>query len=972
MLDQSRLPQSFPTRLPQTRCVGLFCACLSACLLWLAWSICPHDALSSPLPQPFSSALTQKDRPSKEILLDARAPFVSLGRQVEILPDTLGKYTFQEVQQPPLFRAFQPSTQDIVSFGQTKTTYWLRFRIHQTTDTPRLWYLVTPRWWLQLALHDPTQNRPTHLAIRRYDRPFHERLFPYYGAVFPLELPPLKAHHFRSFPNASSSLPHPLSTTTPPSTTRPHPLSTTPPPSTTRPAPSPPPLALSATHTFYLRAQTDFGSMSVPLALWQPHALRSQLLLEYVLWGLFFGTLFSLLFYNLFLYLSLHERPYLDYVIYIGGLALYMASNNGLAFQYLWPNAPWWNQRAALFFVGFALFGAVRFIAGFLDTKHHLPRHHRFLQALMLGCLCLIASSLVDAGIANQLSTWLALLTALFALTAIIRCAHKRHRSAYFVLAGWGALLGGGALYACAIMGWLPFSPITQNGLLFGAVIEALLLSFALADRVHTLNQTLDTQKHQLSKQNATLARLDQLKDELIANTSHELRTPLNGMIGLTEALLEDYAEALPADAQQDLQLLAQSSRRLAALVNDLLDFSSLKQNHLTLQTAPVDLAHAAETVIALSQQAAHKKQISLHNQISPKAPLVEADPNRLQQILHNLVHNAIKFTPCGHITLSAHTQSDALAISVEDTGIGIKEQDQTRIFRSFEQVDGSHKRPHEGLGLGLAITKQLVNLHGGEISVRSILGQGTRFTFTLPIAQTPTALSPATTSSLDIAPSTSSPDTPQTTPAYPSNQTAPALDIAPSTSSLDIAPSTSSLDIAPSTSSLDIAPSTEETPQNKIRLTTDPPQTTTPESVSTPLSHEDEPMRQPVRILAVDDDPMNLRVLQAQLRPPAYLLTLVQSGPQALQQIEQHGPFDIVLMDIMMPYMSGYEVVQTLRQHHPPHQLPILMLSAKNQVKDFAAAFQAGANDYIAKPYAKSELIARIQRHLTSPQSDG
>ncbi len=952
MFDQSRLPHSCPTRPPQTRCVGLFCACLTACLLWLAGLGCPRSAFSSPLPQPFSSALSQKDHPTEKIRLDANAPFVSLGRQVEILPDALGKYTFQDVQQPTLFRAFQPSTQDIVSFGQTKTTYWLRFRIHQTTETPRRWYLVTPRWWLQLALHDPTKNSPTHPATRRYDRPFHERLFPYYGAVFAVELPPLKrpplnAPRSRPFPNTSYVLPYRQ-----PSAALPHPLSPTTLPSVTMPRPPSPTAPLSATHTFYLRAQTDFGSMSVPLALWQPHALQSQLLLEYVLWGLFFGTLFSLLFYNLFLYLSLRERPYLDYVIYIGGLALYMASNNGLAFQYLWPNAHRWNQRAALFFVGFALFGAVRFIAGFLDTKHHLPRHHRFLQALMLGCLCLIASSLVDAGIANQLSAWLALLTALFALTAIVRCVQKRHRSAYFVLAGWGALLGGGALYACAIMGWLPFTPITQNALLFGSVIEALLLSFALADRVHTLNQTLDTQKHQLSEQNNTLARLDQLKDELIANTSHELRTPLNGMIGLTEALLEDYADALPADAREDLHLLAQSSRRLAALVNDLLDFSSLKQNHLTLQTAPVDLAHAVETVIALSQQAAHKKQITLHNQIPPKTPLVEADPNRLQQILHNLVHNAIKFTPCGHITLSAHTQGDTLAISVDDTGIGIKEKDQDRIFRSFEQVDGSHKRPHEGLGLGLAITKQLVNLHGGEISVRSTLGQGTRFTFTLPIAQTPP--------SLTLSHTTTTPtDTTHTTPEI--TRTTPEI----THTTLDIASNQT-------TPALDIAQLPEETPQNKLRITTDSPRTTAPNNVSIPRSHEAEPTRQAVRILAVDDDPMNLRVLQAQLRPPAYLLTLVQSGPQALQEIEQRGPFDIVLMDIMMPYMSGYEVVQTLRQHHPPHQLPILMLTAKNQVKDFAAAFQAGANDYIAKPYAKSELIARIQRHLTSPQSDG
>ncbi len=142
--------------------------------------------------------------------------------------------------------------------------------------------------------------------------------------------------------------------------------------------------------------------MSLPLDLWQPLAFQNHILLLYILWGLFFGALLSLLFYNLFLFFSLRERSYLDYVIYIGGLALYIASNNGLAFQYLWPDAPWWNERAALFFVGILFFGAVRFIAGFLNTRLHIPRHHRFLQALIVASLWLVGLSLVDTGLANQ------------------------------------------------------------------------------------------------------------------------------------------------------------------------------------------------------------------------------------------------------------------------------------------------------------------------------------------------------------------------------------------------------------------------------------------------------------------------------------------------------------------------------------------------------------------------------------------
>lgn len=240
-------------------------------------------------------------------------------------------------------------------------------------------------------------------------------------------------------------------------------------------------------------------------------------------------------------------------------------------------------------------------------------------------------------------------------------------------------------------------------------------------EREHTLNQRLQ--------------ELDKLKDEFLANTSHELRTPLNGIIGLSESLLDGAAGPVPEPMKKYLEMIAYSGKRLANLVNDILDFSKLKNHTLQLHPRPVKVHESVQLLLKITEPLVNGKPIELINAVPETIPPVLADEGRLQQILYNLVGNAVKFTDQGSITVSARHENKTVVIDVVDTGIGIPEDQVEKIFESFEQVDGTDNRKYGGTGLGLAITKRLVELHGGSISASSTLGAGSRFRVRLPIA---------------------------------------------------------------------------------------------------------------------------------------------------------------------------------------------------------------------------------------------
>ena len=411
-----------------------------------------------------------------------------------------------------------------------------------------------------------------------------------------------------------------------------------------------------------------------------------------------------------------------------------------------------------------------------------------------------------------------------------------------------------------------------------------------------------------LEAQNMELQRLSKLKDEFLANTSHELRTPLNGIIGIAESLIDGATGMLPENTRHNLSLVVASGRRLSSLVNDILDFSKLKHNNIELNSRPVGMREIADVVFMLNRPLVMQKDLQLINHISPDTPLIFADENRVQQILHNLVGNALKFTHQGSIEIKANVQDHWLQIIISDTGIGIPAEKTAQIFESFEQADGSTARRYGGTGLGLAITKQLVELHGGHIRVESKVGVGSNFIFTLPLFE-------GQEFETEVA-------------AKTSIQSYTIQGVTSNNSTYSHASPTTVI--------------VQEIPQ---------------------LSVGDE--KKPWIILIVDDEPVNRQVLVNHLSLHNYSIFQATSGQEALDMLGAGLGPDLILLDVMMPNMTGYEVTQTIRKTWKASELPIVLLTAKNQISDLVIGLEMGANDYLTKPASKDELIARIKTHI-------
>ena len=235
-------------------------------------------------------------------------------------------------------------------------------------------------------------------------------------------------------------------------------------------------------------------------------------------------------------------------------------------------------------------------------------------------------------------------------------------------------------------------------------------------------------------------------KSEFLANMSHELRTPLNAIIGFSEILEDQTFGELNARQTKYISNVLTSGRHLLQLINDILDLAKIEAGRLDLDAQPFAVSSALQDVATIVKTLANKKNVQLHVEAPPQLPTLSADQPKFKQILYNLLSNAIKFTPeGGTVTVKGEVEGNGaclMRIAVSDTGIGIKSEDQERVFGEFEQVDSSYGRQQQGTGLGLALTKRLVKLHGGRIWVESegVAGKGSTFFFVLPGDASPTS----------------------------------------------------------------------------------------------------------------------------------------------------------------------------------------------------------------------------------------
>jgi len=398
------------------------------------------------------------------------------------------------------------------------------------------------------------------------------------------------------------------------------------------------------------------------------------------------------------------------------------------------------------------------------------------------------------------------------------------------------------------------------------------------------------------------LLEFDRMKDEFLVKTSHELGTPLHGIMNLSQSLLEGVEGPLKRNQQESAILIHSVSRRLAGLVKDLSFISKIKQGEVSFTAKPIDIRMVEEVLAEIAYVTPPSPSVQLINKVPANFPLVYTDEQKLKQVFFNLIYNAIKFTKQGTIAISARILEEQAHVSVEDTGPGIAAEHHDLIFTTFYQVESSRARESEGLGLGLSITKKIVESAGGRIWVTSEIGKGSCFTFTIPLATNEQLLGYKEISE-----------------AHEQVASAQRME--------------------------------REGKQSQPALTTRVEGS------------------KPYTLLVVDDEPANLKVLINRLHSLQYSVIAVGSGQEALDIIETEQ-VDLLVLDLMMPHMTGYEVCQTIRQKLDLVDLPIIILTAAGQLSDLVISFQLGANDYLQKPVNLKELEMRIESLLLMKKS--
>ncbi|EKB3419707.1 two-component sensor histidine kinase BarA [Salmonella enterica] len=524
----------------------------------------------------------------------------------------------------------------------------------------------------------------------------------------------------------------------------------------------------------------------------------------------------------------------------------------------------------------------------------------------------------------------------------------------------------------------------------------------ATSDLRETLEQ-MEIQNVELDLAKKRAQEAARIKSEFLANMSHERRTPLNGVIGFTRLTLKTELNPTQRD---HLNTIERSANNLLAIINDVLDFSKLEAGKLILESIPFPLRNTLDEVVTLLAHSSHDKGLELTLNIKNDVPdNVIGDPLRLQQVITNLVGNAIKFTESGNIDILVEKRALSntkvqIEVQIRDTGIGIPERDQSRLFQAFRQADASISRRHGGTGLGLVITQKLVNEMGGDISFHSQPNRGSTFWFHIHLDLNPNVIidgpstaclagkrlayiepnATAAQCTLDLLS-----DTPVEVVYSPTFSALPLAhyDIMilsvpvtfrePLTMQHErLAKAASMTDFLLLALPCHAQINAEKLKQGGAAACLLKPLTSTrllPALTEyCQLNHHPEPLlmdtsKITMTVMAVDDNPANLKLIGALLEDKVQHVELCDSGHQAVDRAKQMQ-FDLILMDIQMPDMDGIRACELIHQLPHQQQTPVIAVTAHAMAGQKEKLLSAGMNDYLAKPIEEEKLHNLLLRY--------
>lgn len=625
------------------------------------------------------------------VTFDEHVRTLPLGQSMYVFEDVRGDASIDDIASPAVQGSFRLHDKPVLNAGYSRSVFWLRLDLHylpRQAQGDRNWLLELAYPPLDhLELYLPDEAGGFVLAQRTGDSlPFDTRQIRQHNYLFELNLEP------------------------------------------------------NQNKRIYLRLESQ-GSIQAPLTLWAPNAyLEEQPARIYVL-GIIYGVLLVMLVYNLFIFLSVRDTSYLYYILYIASFGLYQVSVNGAGIEYFWPNNPWWANAATPFLIGSAALFGCQFARSFLHTGEHSPWVDRLLLLLMAcGAVVMILALSVSYATALRLATYLALLFTVVIFAAGVLAWLRGMRVARYFIFAWTAFLIGGIVNTLMVLGYLPNVFLTMYASQIGSALEVGLLSLALADRINAMKEErtriLQEAGRKLETLNQELADSNRFKDEFLATVTHELRTPMNGVIGSLELM---QTVKMDIELEQYQKTAAASARDMMRMVNDILALTELQAGKLYPRRETFSLRGLFDGLRAQYAARAEDKGLTFALELDDNLPdTLEGDAAKLAQALGYLLDNAIKFTSQGGVTLQVGRAGSVgsnlpLSVVVSDTGIGFAPGDGD-LYQRFHQLDGSMTRKYGGLGIGLAICRQLVDLLGGVLSHESQPGQGSRFRLDVPL----------------------------------------------------------------------------------------------------------------------------------------------------------------------------------------------------------------------------------------------
>lgn len=491
----------------------------------------------------------------------------------------------------------------------------------------------------------------------------------------------------------------------------------------------------------YINVQTS-SSMQLPIQFWQrDHFIEQHASEQYGL-GVYYGMMLVMFLYNLFLWLSFRDRSYLLYIAYLAAFASLQLATSGIGYQFVWTDSTYFQQLAVPLTISLVGVFGTAFTRSFLYTR----RYNRSADQALLFCMAIsvltgILTFMLDTSTIMAIASQVVVAFLLAILYASTMTLLQGKREARFFLAAWVAFIIGGLVTILTIFGVLPTNILTIHASKIGSAFEIVLLSFALADRINLLQAEKKAAENQVKKElerkTESLLESNRLKNDFLATISHEFRTPLNGILGSLELAKEgDKNELLSSIANARV-----SANEMLELVDNVLTYTELQAGNRIATPCNTELPVVLQNFADKIQPLCHAKELGFELVICDDMPAnLLIDFKCLQHALKALIDNAIKFTNNGHICLTVswlNLQEDSFVqFEIQDTGIGMSEDEVHQVQGFMAQADSSHQRRYQGLGIGLSLVRATCLCLHGDIYISSEKGQGTLAQLRIPASE--------------------------------------------------------------------------------------------------------------------------------------------------------------------------------------------------------------------------------------------